>query len=87
MGQTTSGNRRRGPLWPVDTQFTNRQDLTDVDAEERPRVTPAGSLWKVVERDQKKRLWHLVCDETGAWIGANKNRLLEEFEPSPKQSR
>jgi hypothetical protein len=86
MAQTTSQNHRRGPLWPVGTEFVNRQDLTDVDAEERPRVTPAGSLWKVVERDQKKAIWHLVCNETGAWVGASKNRLLDEFDPCPHES-
>lgn len=86
MAQATPGNHRRGPLWPVGTAFVNRQDLTDVDAEENPRVTPAGSVWKVVERDQKKHLWHLVCDATGAWIGANKDRLLDEFDPCHNES-
>jgi hypothetical protein len=86
MAQTTSGNHRRGPLWPVGTTFTNRQDLTDVDAEERPRVTPAGSLWRVVERDQKKRVWHLVCDQTGAWIVVSKSRLQDELDPCPHES-
>jgi hypothetical protein len=80
MAQTASGKPGRAPLWPVGTQFISLQNMTDVDAEENPRLTPAGSLWRVVERDPKKGLWHLVCDQTGAWIGVKKKKIIDDFD-------
>lgn len=60
--------------------FTNRHEEHDLDEFDRRRITPAGNVWRIADRNTD-RVWDLVCDKTGAWIVVSQSELDKFFDP------
>jgi hypothetical protein len=67
------GNRKLQeiPLLKVGDGFTLTTDEPDLDENDEERITPAGSVWKVVELQphcDPVMQYSVVCEATGGWI-------------------
>lgn len=61
----------------VGALYVSRRDELDCDPDGRDRVTPAGSLWRVVE--VAPAFVSIVCDATGGWINPDADELARDF--------
>lgn len=74
----TQGKALQIPILKVGDKFTLATNETDCDEHDQERVTPAGSLWRVLELEPNcdpVMQYSVACDATGGWIHITHSEL------------